>query len=84
MELHVAAGLSPLETIKIATHNGARILGLDEQIGAIQEGMRADLLVVEGDPSISISDTRNIAFVIQNGVLVDRKVLTKETLGRKQ
>lgn len=83
MELHVAAGLSPIETIKIATHNGAKILGLDDQIGAIQEGMRADLLVVEGDPAINISDTRNITFVIQDGTLVDREALTKAALDRK-
>jgi len=39
--------------------------------------------VVEGDPAINISDTRNITFVIQDGTLVDREALTKAALDRK-
>jgi len=80
MELHVAAGISPLETIKIATSNGAKILRMDDQIGVVAEGMKADLLVVKGDPALRISDTRNIAFVIQGGVVIDRMSLTNAAI----
>ncbi len=75
MELHVEAGLTPLETIQIATYNGAKILKLEDQIGSIQIGKKADLLIVEGNPTQNISHTRRIVHVIQQGKLVDRAAL---------
>ena len=75
MELHVEAGLTPLQTIKIATYNGAKILELDKEIGSVEEGKLADLLIVKGDPSTDINDTRNIEYVLQSGRVIDRESL---------
>ena len=55
IELLVEAGFSPVEAIQIATLNGARYLGRDQQIGTIAPGKQADLVVVKGDPAKDIS-----------------------------
>lgn len=79
LELMVAdAGLSPVEAIRIATYNGARILGQETEFGSIQEGLVADLLMVRGDPSKNIRDLRNTAHVFKEGKIIDRQSLTRQ------
>lgn len=75
LELHVEAGIPPVQAIKMATHNGARILRQDHAFGSIETGKIADLIIVRGDPSTNISDTRNVEYVIKGGKLVDRQAL---------
>ena len=75
LELLVEAGLKPLEVIKMATSNGAKILRVDSEVGAVSTGKIADLLIVEGNPAEHISDTRNIRYVIQTGKIVNRASL---------
>jgi imidazolonepropionase-like amidohydrolase len=62
-----AAGFSPLETISAATSISAQALGISEQVGSIQRGMNADLIVVSGDPSTDISLLKNPLFVMKSG-----------------
>jgi len=50
LELMEEAGFEPLEIIKQATVNGAKLLGLDDKLGRIREGYIADLIVVNGNP----------------------------------
>ena len=50
IEYLVAAGLTPMQAIQAATGWAAECLGLEHQIGAIEKGRRADLVVVDGDP----------------------------------
>ncbi len=50
LELHEEAGFQPLEVIQHATHNGAKILGKDKDLGRIKPGYLADLVVVNGNP----------------------------------
>ena len=50
LELHEEAGFHPLEVLRHATWNGARLLGLDNRLGKVREGFVADLLVVNGNP----------------------------------
>ena len=50
LELQEEAGFHPLEVIRNATVNGAKVLGLDDRIGRVREGYVADLLVVNGNP----------------------------------
>lgn len=69
MELMCQAGLSPLEAIKAATLNGARLMKMDSEIGSVETGKAADLLVVEGDPLTDLSTLRQVAYVIRNGVV---------------
>jgi imidazolonepropionase-like amidohydrolase len=67
MELYVQAGFTPMEAIQAATLVPARAMGLDKESGTLQPGMRADILVVNGNPLERISDTRNVRFVIADG-----------------
>lgn len=71
MEFFVAAGLSPMQAIQAATKVGAEYLGLGKELGTIEEGKLADLIVVRGDPSRDIRQTRTIDLVIKNGETVD-------------
>ena len=50
LELQQEAGFSPLEVLKHATVNGAKVLGLDDRLGRVRAGFIADLLVVNGNP----------------------------------
>ena len=68
IELLVKAGFSPVDAIHIATQNGAEVLAQGDRIGSIAKGKQADLVVVTGDPSINISDIRNVDLVFRKGI----------------
>ncbi len=68
LELYVQAGVAPGEAIRIATENGARFAGLLADRGTIERGKRADLILVDGDPTKNISDIRRISYVLKDGV----------------
>ncbi|MGA9979699.1 MAG: amidohydrolase family protein [Candidatus Sulfotelmatobacter sp.] len=82
IELLVEAGFSPLESIKIATLNGAVYLARDKQIGSIAAGKNADLVVIKGDPSGQISDVENVEIVLKDGVGYDSQKLLDSVKGR--
>jgi imidazolonepropionase-like amidohydrolase len=71
LELLVSAGLTPIEALAAATSTPARLFGLLDR-GRIAPGLRADLVLVDGDPGRDIRATRAIAQVWRNGVLVTR------------
>ena len=71
LSLLVGAGLSPLQALVAATSATAKAFHLDDR-GMIQLGRRADLLLVEGDPTVDIVATRNIVEVWKKGVPVAR------------
>ena len=75
LELLVDAGLTPLETITVATRNAARLVGEEDQWGTLEPGKRADLLLVDGRPDKNISDTRNLRLVMKKGRVIDRRKL---------
>jgi len=75
LELLVEAGISPLEVLAIATRNGARGLGIEPDVGTIEPGKRADLVLLSGDPSQSIGNTRRIVWVMRNGIRYDPEAL---------
>lgn len=70
LELLAAAGIPPIEVLKIATHNGAQSLGILSDVGTISVGKRADLVALEADPSRDIRNTRRIAWIMQDGEIV--------------
>jgi imidazolonepropionase-like amidohydrolase len=69
LELYVMAGLKPAEVLKIATWNGAKYSQVLETSGSISPGKQADLILVDGDPSINISDIRKVSMVMKNGLI---------------
>ncbi len=82
LELLVEAGLTPLEAIKVATLSGAQYLGRAERIGSITAGKRADLLVVNGDPSSRIADIEKLETVFKDGVGYDSAKLFASVKGQ--
>ncbi|MDB4916033.1 MAG: putative hydrolase [Gemmatimonadetes bacterium] len=77
LELLVAAGLSPIEALRSATSVPARIFSLGDR-GTVAVGKRADLLLVDGDPTREITATRAIVGVWKAGAIVDRIAYQKE------
>jgi imidazolonepropionase-like amidohydrolase len=71
LQMLVQAGLTPVEALRAATATPARRFGLTDR-GRIQEGLRADLLLVDGDPTTDISDTLNIRQVWRRGTALKR------------
>ena len=70
LELLVGAGWTPLEAIEAGTRGAAAAIGIAQEVGTIEPGKVADLVVVRGDPSRSISDVRQVEHVFQRGRLV--------------
>jgi imidazolonepropionase-like amidohydrolase len=73
LEILVEAGIPPLEVIKIATRNGAQALGIEEDVGTIEPGKQADMIVLSENPLDDISNTKKIEAVINNGQLIEIK-----------
>jgi enamidase len=82
IELLVDAGFSPLEAITIGTLNGARYLGRDAKIGTIAAGKQADLVVLNGNPAMTIADVQNVEIVFRQGVGFDPAKLIESVSGR--
>jgi imidazolonepropionase-like amidohydrolase len=75
IELYVQAGLTPIDAIRAATAVPARVMGLVRDSGTIAPGLRADLIVVDGNPLERIGDIRNVRLVAANGCLYDAAAL---------
>jgi imidazolonepropionase-like amidohydrolase len=60
-------GMPPLQALETATRNPARYLGMERDLGSVERGKLADLLVLDGNPQSDIRVTDDIAYVIQNG-----------------
>ncbi|MBM7788924.1 amidohydrolase family protein [Tenggerimyces flavus] len=71
LALLVGAGLSPVEALAAGTSTPARLFGLGDR-GRLALGRKADLLLVDGDPTRDIDDLRNVARIWKNGYQVDR------------
>ena len=65
------AGLSPMDAVLAGTRNPAHALGVLEQTGTIEAGKAADMLVVDGDPSLDIEALRRVKAVFKRGTRVD-------------
>ena len=69
IEMFVHGGFSPLEALQIATINGYRHHGLDHELGSIEPGKLADLVIMERNPLDDIRNSRTVEYVMKNGVL---------------
>jgi imidazolonepropionase-like amidohydrolase len=72
LELLVEAGFTPLEALQTATLNPAKFLGLADQLGTVEKGKIADLVLLKANPLERIGNTRNIEAVIVNGRILRR------------
>jgi imidazolonepropionase-like amidohydrolase len=71
LELYVKAGFTPMEAIQAATLVPARVMKVDKDLGTVETGKFADLILVDGNPLENISNLRNARFVIANGKMYD-------------
>jgi imidazolonepropionase-like amidohydrolase len=71
LELMVEWGMTPGRVLRAATADNARMLGLQDEIGALRAGLVADLVAVEGDPTKDIRALRRVRWVMQGGKVVE-------------
>jgi imidazolonepropionase-like amidohydrolase len=71
LELLVESGLSPLEALTAATGTAAAFLYRSDEIGTLRPGLKADLVVVRGDPTRNISALRSVERVMVGGIWID-------------
>jgi len=88
LELFVQAGLSPMEALQTATLNPARFLGKEKDLGTVEKGKIADLVLLEASPLENIGNSRKIDAVVVKGRLFPKAELQKmladvETLARR-
>jgi imidazolonepropionase-like amidohydrolase len=66
----VKLGMSPLDALRAGTWTAAEALGIADQVGSIENGKRADLVAVPGDPLADITATERVLLVVQNGIVI--------------
>ena len=83
LEMHrlIDAGLTPARVFRAATLANAEALGLSREIGAVQPGMRANLLLLREDPTQTIEAYDAIVKVILHGQVLDRMELAANSTG---
>jgi imidazolonepropionase-like amidohydrolase len=75
IELYVEAGMTPLEAIQSATIVPARVMKLDAELGTVERGKRADLVVLNANPLDSIRNIRSVRWTISDGRIYDAATL---------
>jgi len=82
LELLVEAGFTFPQAVKICSLNAAEYMGKEKEIGTIETGKRADLVLIDGDPQTNIKAIRNTEIVFKNGVGYDSKKLFESVKGK--
>lgn len=75
LELLAEAGIAPLDVIRIATYNSAVFLGKADQLGSIETGKLADLVLLGKDPTVDINNAKAILAVMKGGRMIDESEL---------
>lgn len=70
LELMVEYGMTALDVVKTATSGNARIFHLEDRLGQVKPGLLADLIAVEGDPTVRIGDLRKVRMVMKGGQVI--------------
>jgi hypothetical protein len=71
LELYAEAGIPPAEVLRMATLGAARVMKKDAELGSIEPGKLADLILVDGDPLARMSDIRRVALTVKDGLVFD-------------
>ena len=81
LQLLVEMGLTAEQAVEVATRNGARYLQRDGEIGTVEVGKRADLVLLRGDPTVDVAAFRGTALVFKDGVGYDSAKLFASVQG---
>ena len=74
LEAMTKRGLTPIEAIRAATTSAADLIGWSDKVGAIEVGLFADLVAVNGDPTVDINVLRRPSFVMKGGKVIKNEV----------
>jgi hypothetical protein len=77
LENYVKAGIPNKEVLKIATITSAKVAGKDQHFGSIEKGKRADIIIIDGDPTQKIEDIRKVELVIKDNHIYKTKELSE-------
>jgi len=75
--LQVQAGLTPRESIQTATLNAAKMIGREKDLGSVERGKLADLLILDADPLADIRNIGRIHRIVKGGVFYEQSDLLK-------
>jgi imidazolonepropionase-like amidohydrolase len=78
LELYVAAGIPAPEVLQMVTLGAAQKAGQGDRLGSIAPGKLADLILVDGDPSVNPGDLRNLRLIVKDGVPLDPEAIWRE------
>ncbi len=73
----VQGGMTPHQALKCGTWNGARYLGLDADIGSLEAGKLADIIVIDGNPLADIRQSERVLYTLANGRLYDAATMNQ-------
>jgi imidazolonepropionase-like amidohydrolase len=76
------AGFTPAQVVQIMSLNGAKVLGVDDELGSVEPGKIADLAVMEGDLTSDPGAIRRVHLVFKDGVGFDSERLIESVKGR--
>jgi imidazolonepropionase-like amidohydrolase len=76
--------MSPMQALQAATIDPARHLGMARDLGSIENGKLADLLIVDGNPLEDIRTTDDIAYVVLNGRIYEGGTLAEKISGQRK
>jgi hypothetical protein len=82
IELLIETGFGIEEAIKLATFNGAEYLGIENKTGTLEVGKEADMVLINGDLSMDISNIRKMELVFKNGIGFDSKKIFDSVKGK--
>ena len=69
-KLMVDLGMNPIDALKSATANDAELLGIGQKVGTLEKGKLADVIAVPGDPTVDITATERVSFVMKEGKII--------------
>ena len=69
----IEGGMEPMAVLESTTRVAAEALGVDSELGTLEEGKLADLIIVAGDPLIDIRALTNVHLVMKEGLIVHRR-----------
>ncbi len=80
----VRAGFTPMEALQAATQGAAKFLGREKELGTVEAGQAADLVLLSANPAENIANTRKVWAVLRNGNYLDRAALDTLLAGAKE